>query len=35
MRFVDYIPNMIAAGLVLLLGVVISRMIARSALWPP
>jgi hypothetical protein len=32
MRFVDYIPNMIAAGLVLLLGVVISRMIARSAL---
>jgi Mechanosensitive ion channel, conserved TM helix len=32
MRFVDYIPNMIAAGLVLLLGVVVSRMIARSAL---
>lgn len=32
MRFVDYIPNMIAAGLVLLLGVVVSRVISRSAL---
>jgi hypothetical protein len=32
MRFVDYIPNMIAAGLVLLLGVAVSRMIARSTL---
>ncbi len=31
-RFVDYIPNLIAAGLVLLLGVAVSRMIARSAL---
>lgn len=30
--FVGYIPNLIAAGLVLLLGVVVSRMIARSAL---
>ena len=32
MRFVDYIPNIIAAGLVLLLGVVVSRVISRSAL---
>ena len=31
-RFVDYIPNVIAAGLVLLLGVVVSRMVSRSAL---
>jgi hypothetical protein len=31
-RFVDYVPNLIAAGLVLLLGVVVSRMVARSAL---
>jgi hypothetical protein len=31
-RFVDYIPNIIAAGLVLLLGVVVSRVISRSAL---
>jgi len=31
-RFVDYIPNLIAAGLVLLLGVAVSRMISRSAL---
>jgi hypothetical protein len=31
-RFVGYIPNLIAAGLVLLLGVVVSRMISRSAL---
>jgi len=31
-RFVDYIPNLIAAGLVLLLGIVISRMVSRSAL---
>jgi hypothetical protein len=31
-RFVDYIPNLIAAGLVLLLGVAVSRMIARSTL---
>lgn len=31
-RTVDYIPNLIAAGLVLLLGVVVSRMVARSAL---
>jgi hypothetical protein len=31
-RFVDYIPNLIAAGLVLLLGVVVSRMVSRSAL---
>ena len=31
-RFVDYIPNIIAAGLVLLLGVAVSRMIARSTL---
>jgi hypothetical protein len=31
-RCVDYIPNLIAAGLVLLLGVAVSRMIARSAL---
>jgi len=31
-RFVDYIPNLIAAGLVLLLGVVVSRMASRSAL---
>lgn len=31
-RFVDYIPNVIAAGLVLLLGVAVSRMISRSAL---
>jgi hypothetical protein len=29
---VDYIPNIIAAGLVLLLGVVVSRVISRSAL---
>jgi len=32
MRFVDYIPNIIATGLVLLLGVVVSRVISRSAL---
>ena len=32
LRFVDYIPNMIAAGLVLLLGVAVSRVISRSAL---
>jgi len=32
MRFVDYVPNIIAAGLVLLLGVVVSRVISRSAL---
>jgi len=31
-RFVDYIPNLIAAGLVLLLGLVVSRMVSRSAL---
>lgn len=31
-RFVDYIPNVISAGLVLLLGVVVSRMVSRSAL---
>jgi len=31
-RFVDYVPNVIAAGLVLLLGVVVSRMVSRSAL---
>jgi hypothetical protein len=31
-RFVDYIPNLIAAGLVLLLGVAVSRMVSRSAL---
>jgi small-conductance mechanosensitive channel len=31
-RFVDYIPNVLAAGLVLLLGVVVSRMVSRSAL---
>jgi hypothetical protein len=31
-RFVDYIPNVVAAGLVLLLGVVVSRMVSRSAL---
>ncbi|MGC2194566.1 MAG: hypothetical protein WA628_07815 [Terriglobales bacterium] len=31
-RFVDYIPNLIAAGLVLLLGVAVSRLISRSAL---
>jgi len=31
-RFVDYIPNIIAAGLVLLLGVVVSRVISRSSL---
>jgi hypothetical protein len=31
-RFVDYVPNLIAAGLVLLLGVVVSRVISRSAL---
>ena len=31
-RFVDYIPNLIAAALVLLLGVVVSRMVSRSAL---
>ena len=31
-RFVDYIPHLIAAGLVLLLGVVVSRMASRSAL---
>jgi hypothetical protein len=31
-RFVDYIPNLIAAGLVLLLGVAVSRVISRSAL---
>jgi hypothetical protein len=31
-RFVDYIPSLIAAGLVLLLGVVVSRMVSRSAL---
>jgi len=31
-RFVDYIPNLLAAGLVLLLGVVVSRMVSRSAL---
>jgi hypothetical protein len=31
-RFVDYIPNVVAAGLVLLLGVVVSRMASRSAL---
>ena len=32
LRFVDYIPNMIAAGLVLLLGIAVSRVISRSAL---
>jgi hypothetical protein len=31
-RFVDYIPSLIAAGLVLLLGVVASRMASRSTL---
>lgn len=31
-RFVDYIPSLIAAGLVLLLGVVVSRMVSRSTL---
>jgi small-conductance mechanosensitive channel len=31
-RFVDYIPNLIVAGLVLLLGAAVSRMISRSAL---
>jgi hypothetical protein len=31
-RFVDYVPNLIAAALVLLLGIVVSRMVARSAL---
>jgi hypothetical protein len=31
-RFVDYIFNVISAGLVLLLGVVVSRMVSRSAL---
>lgn len=31
-RFVDYIPSLIAAGLVLLLGVVVSRMASRSTL---
>ena len=31
-RFVDYVPNLIVAGLVLLLGVLASRMAARSAL---
>ena len=31
-RFVDYIPSLLAAGLVLLLGVVVSRMASRSTL---
>jgi hypothetical protein len=31
-RFVDYVPNLMAAGLVLLLGVAVSRMISRSTL---
>jgi len=31
-RFVDYIPSLIAAGLVLLLGAVVSRMASRSTL---
>ncbi|HXY51953.1 MAG TPA: hypothetical protein VEI01_21075 [Terriglobales bacterium] len=31
-RFVEYVPNLIVAGLVLLLGVLASRMASRSAL---
>lgn len=31
-RFAAYVPSLIAAGLVLLLGLVVSRMVSRSAL---
>jgi mechanosensitive ion channel-like protein len=31
-RFVNYVPNLVTAGLILLLGLVISRFLARSAL---
>lgn len=32
MRFVNYVPNLVTAGLILLLGLVVSKFLARSAL---